>query len=58
MKNIQIGIWLDFKEAYISKFNDGNLDIIKHLISKVTHPQVKGWHTLKNALGATVFPRR
>jgi len=28
MKNIQIGIWLDFKEAYISKFNDGNLGII------------------------------
>ncbi len=56
MKNVQIGIWLDYKEAYIIMLENSEVTKVEHLLSNVTHPAVKGGTRSKTPWGPQYSP--
>ncbi len=55
MKKIQTGIWLDFKDAYIVTFNEGEA-ATKHIRSEIKHQATKGGSHSKSPWGPQFSP--
>lgn len=56
MQQVQTGIWLDFKEAYVVSLHLDGQAAVKHFRSEVRHPATKGGTRSKSPWGPQFAP--